>query len=664
MTRLINIDNGGTLTDVCIVDGDSIRYTKTLTTPFDLSRCLFDGLAKASRLAYGEEQLGALLQATDYIRYSTTQGTNALVQRQGPRLGLLAADSTLVEGLAATAEEEDLLSALVGDRYAVIDVTADDETLAAQLVARVNELAAAGASRLVVSIGGAEGAAQEKRVKQMLLRLYPRHLLGAVPLLFSWELAADRDDMRRTWSGLLNAFLHPAMERFLFNAEQRLRDHRTRRPLLIFRNDGGSSRVAKSAALKTYSSGPRGGLEGTRALARSYGFRRVLMLDVGGTTSDIGVVTDGAVRVDRRGRIERVPTSFELAAITSHGVGGSSVIRVADGAITVGPDSVGAAPGPACFGLGGTDATITDVYLLTGLLDPGTYLDGSLKLDAERSRKAVQANIADPLGVGVDEALARMEEAYLQRLADALRTEELAPDTVIAAFGGAGPMSVCGAARRAGVKHVIIPRAAAIFSAFGIGFSDITQTYEYPLTAADTETLAEAARELRLRAARDMYAEGVDPGDCVESLRLRIEHCVTDGRAGRDTIIDLSAANDAAAAITAHLGDGDVASLELSLLAPLPHVTIGSELDVAAQLAAPSGARVVRGRTGAAVELPVVTLLDQPSGAHGAGPAVVEGPFFTMRLPEGWQFQITAAGDLLLSDNHTLPITGPITGSH
>jgi len=91
VTRLINIDNGGTLTDVCVVDGDGVRYTKTLTTPFDLSRCLFDGLTKASRLVYGEERLAALLQATDYIRYSTTQGTNALVQRQGPRLGLLAA---------------------------------------------------------------------------------------------------------------------------------------------------------------------------------------------------------------------------------------------------------------------------------------------------------------------------------------------------------------------------------------------------------------------------------------------------------------------------------------------------------------------------------------------------------------------------------------------
>ena len=301
MTRLINIDNGGTLTDICVVDGTDVRYTKTLTTPFDLSRCLFDGLSKASALFYVEEKLAALLQSTDYIRYSTTQGTNALVQRKGPRLGLLTTDPTLCEALAPTAEEEDLLAALVGDRYAVIDVAVDDAELAAILVEHVNGLAARGASRLVISIGGDNGAEQEKRVKNHLLRLYPRHLLGAIPLLFSWELVADRDNARRTWSALLNAFLHPAMERFLFNAESRLRASRTRRPLLIFRNDGGSSRVAKSSAIKTYSSGPRGGLEGTRALARGYGFRHLLMVDVGGTTTDLGVVTDGAVQVEHRG---------------------------------------------------------------------------------------------------------------------------------------------------------------------------------------------------------------------------------------------------------------------------------------------------------------------------------------------------------------------------
>jgi hypothetical protein len=138
----------------------------------------------------------------------------------------------------------------------------------------------------------------------------------------------------------------------------------------------------------------------------------------------------------------------------------------------------------------------------------------------------------------------------------------------------------------------------------------------------------------------------------------RIERDAAAGQTTGDIVIDVSAADDAAAAVAAHLGHGDVASLELSLLAPLPHVTVGSGLDVAARPASPSGTRVVRGRTGDAVELPVLTLLDQAPGARGAGPAVVEGPFFTMRLPEGWQFQITAAGDLLLADHHTLPITG------
>jgi N-methylhydantoinase A/oxoprolinase/acetone carboxylase beta subunit len=317
------------------------------------------------------------------------------------------------------------------------------------------------------------------------------------------------------------------------------------------------------------------------------------------------------------------------------------VIRVADGRITVGPDSVGAAPGPACFGLGGTDATITDVYLLMGVLDPETYLDGSLKLDAERSRKAVQTHIAEPLGVSVDEALARMEQTYLDRLADALRTEDLAQDTVVAAFGGAGPMSVCGAARSAGIRHVIIPRTAAVFSAFGIGFSDIAQNYEHPLAATDKESLAVAVRQLRLRAARDMYAEGVEAKDCVESVRLRAD------RDGRTIVIDV----EDVTALAAHLRAGDAASLELSLVAPLPHVAIDVPLEVPSVPASTSGVRLVRDRTGDAAELPVFTLVDLPPGAQGSGPAVVEGPFFTMRLPQGWTFQITAAGDLLRTDH-------------
>ncbi len=644
MTRLINIDNGGTLTDFCLVDGDEVRYTKTLTTPYDLSRCLFDGLTKVSELAYGEPRLAALLQSTDCIRYSTTQGTNALVQRSGPQLGLLVTDPTLIEGLAATQAQEDLLTALVGDRWGAISLDADDEALSRELLAQVNDLSARGARRLVIAVSGADGAdgsQDEARVKGLLLRLYPRHLLGAVPLLFSWELVADPDDIRRTWSGLLNAFLHPAMERFLFNADRRLRDARARQPLRIFRNDGASSRVSKSAALKTYSSGPRGGLEGTRALAAHYGLRHLVMLDVGGTTTDIGVVSDGAIHVDRRGTIEHAPSSLELAAITSYGVGGSSVFRVTDGSLRVGPDSVGAAPGPACFGLGGDQPTITDVLLLAGLLDPATYLGGTLPLYPDRSVKVIEEKIAAPLGLPLDDALRQMEEAHAEAIAAALAdATTVTGDTVLAAFGGAGPMTVCGAARRAGARHVLIPRTAAVFSAFGIGFSDLGQRYEQPLAAADYATIRDVADGLLVLGARDMFAEGVDASACTPRFRLTVEH------EDSERVIELDDLHDA----TTHLTPGGRASLELVLLAPLPHVTLGEGGDIGTSPAKAEGTRVLRDGRGGQAETPVYALASQRPGARGSGPVVIEGPFFTMRVPEGWQFDTTAAGDLRLTD--------------
>jgi N-methylhydantoinase A len=194
MTWLSNVGNGGTTTGFCLVDGGEMRYTKTLTTPYDLSRCLFDGLAKASELAYGRPRLAVLLQSTDCIRYFTTQGTNAPVQRAGPQLGLLITDPARVEGLAATTAraQEDLLAALIGDRWRPVSLdVGDDEALSRELTARVNDLSARGQApghrgeRLGRHRRGGAGQG-----------LYPRHLLGAVPLLFSWELVADPYDIR------------------------------------------------------------------------------------------------------------------------------------------------------------------------------------------------------------------------------------------------------------------------------------------------------------------------------------------------------------------------------------------------------------------------------------------------------------------------------------
>ena len=334
MDALINIDNGGTLTDVCVWDGAGLTFTKTLTTTHDLSECLFDGIARASESIYGEPDITRLLHATRHIRYSTTQGTNALVERRGPMIGILTTLPGLRAGMLATQAQRELFEGLVGERMLTLDTDADDEAIDAGVVQSINRLTTLGAARVVVTGATPE---EEHRLRQELLRRFPRHLLGSIPLIYSWALAGDRDDTRRTWSCVINSFLHPTMERFLYGAERRLKEYKITNPLLVYRNDGASSRVAKSVALKTYSSGPRGGLEGTAALAAVYGLPRTVMMDIGGTTTDIGVVEGRTVTAAERGTVKGVGISYPMSNVHSRGVGGSSVISVQDGRVTVGP---------------------------------------------------------------------------------------------------------------------------------------------------------------------------------------------------------------------------------------------------------------------------------------------------------------------------------------
>ncbi|MCD7100766.1 hydantoinase/oxoprolinase family protein [Pseudoclavibacter sp. 13-3] len=639
MGRLINIDNGGTLTDICVWDGDRVSYTKTLTTPFDLSQCLFDGIEKVSGEATGVTDLAGFLSGARHVRYSTTQGTNALVERKGPKIGLITDDDALVDQMNRTEVERDLFSGLVGGRTAVIDTAVDDEQLAEGLVQVVNRLTTQGAARLVVGLVS-DGEAQERRVRSVLLRAFPRHLLGSVPVLYSSDFAADRDHPRRVWSSIINSFLHPTIERFLYNTEHRLRGHRVRNPLLIYRNDGASSRVAKSVALKTYSSGPRGGLEGTKALAEAYDLKTVLMIDVGGTTTDVGVVENAEIATRRRGEVRGVEVSFPLSDVQSAGVGGSSIIAVVDGRIQVGPRSVGAAPGPACFGFGGEHATITDVNLLLGVLDADTYLDGALTLDPQRSAAVIRKTIADPLGISLEEALVQAEHAYFEAIAasfaDAITD---ASTTTVAAFGGAGPMSAAGAARINGVRQVLVPKLAAVFSAFGIGFSDVSQSYEVVIDDGSADAVRAKYDEMLARARRDLYQEGHDLEDCT------IESVISVERDGEQPSSSAYAPGDEIAP-----EPNTQTTLTLTATHELPHVHIAPDSAGEPVDAVPTAHRTIRSTADRVDEVPVYTLVDQPAGARASGPAIVEGPFFTARVLKGWDFRVTTAGDLLLTD--------------
>jgi N-methylhydantoinase A/oxoprolinase/acetone carboxylase beta subunit len=642
MTLQINIDNGGTLTDICIFADGKVEKTKVLTTPYDLSRCFFEGIQKASTVLYGTEDVKRLLEEVDLIRYSTTQGTNAICERKGPQLGLLLDSGSRDLPARLEAQDPEVWKALVGSRVEFLDaavVTGPDADV--EVVKAVNRLTAQGAKRLVVAFAGDDFRALEEAFARVALRKYPRHLLGAVPILYGSDLTSDKDPVRRTWTALINSFLHPSMEAFLFNAENRLRAFRTKNPLLIFRNDGDASRVAKTVAIKTYSSGPRGGMEGVKSYSKLYGFDETVSIDVGGTTTDIGQFSRGVVSETRRGHVEGISVSFPLCEIWSAGVGGSSVFRVKDGAITIGPESVGAVPGPACFGRGGKDATITDASLLMGLLDPTSYFGGGMGLDVERAKAAVLANIAEPLGVDLEEASLRMGSAFEAKIAEELhRFTTIGDDTVMLAFGGAGPLNACGVAEKAGISRVSIPRMAAVFSAYGIGACDISQRYDVTLSELSAAGVRQALDGLTKKAARDMFAEGVAEGEYAVTARL-----VADFGSGHEHT---------------HVLEGDVSfpevfekalavDLELEAVKHLRGGESGSAVFEAKTKAAASGSRHPLRADKLRAEVPVYRLADLKAGDWADGPAVLEEDYFTCRILEGWRLVVSNLGDVLLT---------------
>jgi len=642
MALQINIDNGGTLTDICINQDGVVRKAKVLTTPYDLSKCFFEGLQKASGVIYGEQNVARLLEEVDLIRYSTTQGTNAICERKGPRLGLIIDAGARDLPVRLAERDPEVYEALVGDRVVFLDtsdVSGDQAEI--EVVKAINKLTAAGANRLVVSFDGPGFLAIESRFKQIVLRKYPRHLLGAVPVLYGSDLASDRDVVRRTWTALINSFLHPAMEAFLFNAENRLRAYRTKNPLLIFRNDGDASRVAKTVAIKTYSSGPRGGMEGMKSFARLYGMSDVVAIDVGGTTTDIGQCLDGKVAEVRRGHVEGINVSFPLCEIMSAGAGGSSIFKVVNNRIAIGPESVGAVPGPACFARGGKEATITDASLLSGVLDPKSYFGGGMGLDLDRAATAVSLSIAQPLGVGLDEALLQMEHAYEDKIAVELhRFTKISKNTVMLAFGGAGPLNACGVAEKAGIDRVAVPQLAAVFSAYGMGSCDISQRYAVALEERSDTGLADALAALKLKAMRDMFAEGVAAGDYLEEAALVAEFSELE-QVTRPIDGEPSFPPDFARALSVEL--------ELRAVKPLRENATSAARFEQGQAAGADGVRNVLTRDAGRIDVPVYRLSQLKAGDYASGPAIVEEDYFTCRVLDGWSFVISDAGDILLN---------------
>jgi N-methylhydantoinase A len=605
----IDIDTGGTFTDGVVSTGGETWPIKVLTTPHDLTIALRELIGEAAGRVGVEES--ELLRRVESIRYSTTLGTNTIIERSGPRLGLLVSPAALEVVRAAPA------GTLVADILDPLDwhvrpvaLTGDDEADREPVLRAVEELLEGGAERLVVVLPDADGGSEEA-VRRIVFGEYPRHILGALPVLFSTELAPDTDVARRVATAVLNAYLHPQLETFLYEAESVLRARGLHRPLFVFCNDGTTNRVAKVTALKTHNSGPAGGVEAARALARHYRLDQVATIDIGGTSTDVAFLTGAAIEERRRGGIEGTELSLPMRRIDALGGGGGTIAEVAGGALQLGPRSAGAAPGPACFGFGGTEATVTDANLTLGVFDPGQRFAGRVALDSGRARRAVEQHVAEPLGLTVEAAAHAVRDALERRIADHLRAgfdERGRGDSVLIAFGGGGAVHAARIAEHAGIGRVLIPGLASVCSAFGIGFADVEHRYGRIVPAGEDALAESAERELTERARIDMRGEGFSLDDVTfQTTRTSAD-------------------------------DGTV-DVGLTARAALPHIAFDVR-ERPATAPAPAASRDVWWDGEQPTRTPVYSAAAvDATHARIAGPAIVAGDIVTVCVPPGWALE-------------------------
>ena len=523
---------GGTFTDGYFSDGVRAMAAKVPTAHFDLTRSVVACLSEGAE-AFGLS-LEDFLADVALLRLATTIGTNAVVTGTGDPVGLMV-EAGAEKSLYGASEPAPALGVFVrGDHVVGVDPDAG----ATDVLALCREFVQMGVRQTVVSLRGRHRDT-ELGLRALVRDRYPVHYLRSMPLTLGWEAADIADDERRTNTAVLNAYLSRPMAKLLYRTEGILQQTGLTVPLLATRSDGTFSRMPRTTAISTYSSGPAAGLGLAAAEARDRRDGTVLAFDMGGTTLDLGLVRDGSYEVDEAPEIRGVRVRLPVPGIVSVGLGGSSIASLSDsGTVTVGPASAGAVPGPAAFGRGGTEPTLTDADVVLGLLADGQSLPGDIVLDADQA-SAVLA----PLAGGDPAAAARLVHAAAHEKAAAAVGELLVGtgvdpgEVTLYAFGGAGGLHAAPVAELAGIDRIRSFAAGGVFSARGVAEAGVEQRYESAV--GSDEDLDEVLGRLLDRARLDLAAERLP----VTESRLTVvahhqsgKHRSTDAGIGPDSI--------------------------------------------------------------------------------------------------------------------------------
>jgi N-methylhydantoinase A len=485
----IGIDVGGTFTDLVSVDGlGRVAVAKVPTTPADQSLAVMEGLDRLAK-AQGINR-ATLLTRTERIVHGTTVATNALLELKGAKVGLLT-----TEGHRDIIE---MREGLKDDRYNLrqpppqqlvprerrlgvrerirpdgrIEIALDRGSLnAAIAILKAQEVEAVA----ICYLHSWRDAMHERATAEAL-----RAAMPGVYIALSADVLPQIKEYDRVCTTVVNAYVGPALERYLIRLELRLREAGLRAPVLIIQSHGGVASITEAVRLAAGGvlSGPAGGVAGSRYAARLLGHCNLIPFDMGGTSTDISLVADGEAAITSNRRIAGQRVALQSLDIASIGAGGGSIARVDhSGVLHVGPASAGAQPGPACYGRGGVEATVTDANLVLGFLNPHNFLGGRSHLDRRAAETAVD-RIADELGVDRMAAAEGICRVINTHMAEGIRLVSVRRGVdprrfAILSFGGAAALHVTDVARQLDLKRVIVPRLCAVLSAWGMLACDL-----------------------------------------------------------------------------------------------------------------------------------------------------------------------------------------------
>lgn len=528
----VGVDIGGTFTDFCAFDEDSgdLKTIKVLSTPDTPGVDVVNGLRAL------EDRYGVDLGRISYFTHGTTVGVNSIIMRKGIRLCLFATENFIDVLELARLKMPDpyhLLSRrpeplVTRDRVMPIrermlaDGSVDEPLDPESVRAGVDRARALGAEGIVISLlHSYRNPAHEEQAAELIAGLAPE-----LHVYCSHRIRPIIREYERTSTAVIHGYVQPRVAGYLDALQQGLTDIGVAPIPMITKSNGGvmSAELGKSACIDILLSGTAAGVMGAAFVAREAGLDHVLSLDIGGTSADVAVITAGQPGFGSAEVVGEFPIYVPTVSVTSIGEGGGSIARI-DGAgmLRVGPESAGSAPGPAAYGRGGTEATITDAFVALGLIDSGSVGYGMVEIDRMRALAAIEP-LAEALGRSVEEAAQGIIDVAVsgmfREVSKLLSRRGIdAQDYSLLAFGGGGPMMACFLARELGVRQVIVPPAPGVLSALGGLTADVRNDFTisayYDLSDETSPRMRAGFAELANRARKWIVEEQKYPGEPV-----------------------------------------------------------------------------------------------------------------------------------------------------